>query len=199
MASDALHVTYGDALAHRASELGVAVDDWLVMREAFRDGPLTPGPATGLDAFVALRAQHLIRSHGADSAAVASELLQTWRRIGDAAGPIVLHVDVQPCIDCSTFVACVIEFLHAAGRGANGTDPGVAVAHGVDGEAVALTDADAATVAGLWELLEASDAASLTLAATDIEGAGAVHAIPELPAMLARRAAGDVALEHVHP
>ena len=195
---DVLHVTYGDELAEGVREHGV--DDVLVVREALRDGPLVPSPNEDPAAFVAARARHLASHHGADEAAVRAELTDAWGRIAAHDGAIVLHVDVEPCIDCAAFAACALEALHRAGRGIARTETGVSLVRGSDpSDAVELSPQTIAAGAGAWRLLVAGDDAGLTLAATDLEGMGGMSGFPELPALLVRRAKGDVPLDEVHP
>lgn len=196
--SDALHVTYGDDLAVALRSHGT--DDVLVIREALRDGPLVPSPNEDHAAFIAARARHLAAHHGADEVATREELTAAWSRIATHDGTVVLHVDVEPCIDCATFAACALEALHRAGRGIARNETGVSIVRGGDpADAVVLTPADIAAGAGSWRLLVAGDAAGLTLAATDLEGMGGMSGFPELPALLIRRAAGDVPLAEVRP
>jgi hypothetical protein len=196
---DVLRVTYGDELADQLQAEGVD-DAPLVVRDAMRAGPLVPGPAEGLEPFVATRAHYLARHHGADEHAVRHELAQAWQRIAIHEGIVVLHVDEQPCIDCATFTACALDVLHHAGRGIARSQTGVQLVRGGDpARAVELQPADIAAGAGAWRLLQAGDAAGLTLAATDLEGRGGMSGYPELPALLVRRAQGDVPLEQVHP
>lgn len=197
--SDVLHVTYGDDLADALRRVGVVAEP-LVVREALRDGALAPPPSEGLEAFVALRARHLAAAHDADETAVRDELEAAWRRIAAHEGSIVLVVDREPCIDCATFAACALDVLHRAGRGIARSDTGVSILRGTDLDAIeALGAADVAAGAGAWRLLVAGDAAGLTLAATDLEGTGGMAGFPELPALLVRRANGDVPLDEVHP
>lgn len=187
-----LHVAYGDALADRLRDR-VEQADVLVVREALRDGPLTPSPNESLDAFVAARARHLASRHGADEQAARLELGAAWQRLADHPGDIVLHVDQAHCVDCATFTACALELLHRAGRGVAGNRTGVSI--GRDGREVELRPADLAAGAGAWRLLVAGDGPGLTLAATDLEGSGGMAGFPELPGLLVRRAEGDVELE----
>ncbi len=195
---DALHVTYGDELAKGLREHGV--DDALVVREALRDGPLVPSPNEDSAAFIATRARHLAAHHGADEAEVRAELTAAWQRIATHDGEVVLHVDEAPCIDCAAFAACALEALHRAGRGIARNATGVSIVRGSDpAGAVELTPQDIAAGAGAWRLLVAGDDAGLTLAATDLEGMGGMSGFPELPALLVRRAKGDVPLDEVHP
>ncbi len=197
--STVLYVTYGDELAEQLRATGVGADP-LVVREALRDGPLTPPPAEGLDAFVAVSARHLAAHHGADEAAVRDELAAGYRRIGEHDGIVRIHVDREPCIDCATFLGLTLQLLHLAGRGVARSETGVEVVRGGDpADAVVLGAADVAAGAGAWRLLVAGDEAGLTLAATDLEGAGGMAGMPELPALLVRRAKGDVPLAEVHP
>lgn len=203
MASDAsttvLHVAYGDELADavRARAPGAEL---LVVHEALRDGPLSPSPNEAFDAFVATRARHLAAHHGADEARAAEGLREAWQRIGAHDGPIMLHVDEQPCVDCATFAACALEALHRAGRGSAGGDTGVSIARGGDpATAVELTPEGVAAAAGAWRLLVEGDESGLTLAAADLEGLGGLGGMPELPGLLVRRAGGDVPLDEVHP
>lgn len=197
-ADDVLHVTYGDELADRLrAEHDI---EPLVVREALRDGPLAPSPNEDLAAFVAARARHLAREHGADEARARAELDEAWRRIGTHGGQVVLYVDEAPCVDCATFVALALDVLHRAGRGIAGSFTGIQVARGADPHAgEELEPSDVAAGAGAWRLLVAGDDAGLTLAATDIEGTGGMSGMPELPGLLVRRARGDVPLDEVHP
>jgi hypothetical protein len=196
--TDVLHVTYGDDLADGVRAHGV--DDVLVVREALRDGPLVPSPNEDVAAFVAARARHLAAQHGAEEAAVRDELTSAWGTIAAHAGTVDLHVDVEPCIDCATFAALALDTLHRAGRGIARNETGVRIVRGADpADAVELTPQDVAAGAGAWRLLVAGDGAGLTLAATDLEGMGGMSGFPELPALLVRRAKGDVPLVEVHP
>jgi hypothetical protein len=196
--SDALHVTYGDELAVELRSHGI--DDVLVIREALRDGSLVPSPNEDPAAFVAMRARHLAAAHGADETTAREELAAGWDRIATAAGDVLLYVDAEPCIDCATFAACALEALHRAGRGVARERTGVSVVRGGDpADAVELSPQDVAAGAGAWRLLVAGDDAGLTLAATDLEGMGGLSGFPELPALLVRRAKGDVPLDEVHP
>ncbi len=198
MTAPTLHVTYGDELADQLRAHGV--DDVLVVREALRDGPLEPSPTEGIAAFVAMRAHHLSTHHGADEATAHDELADAWDRIAHHAGDVLLYVDSEPCVDCATFASCALEALHRAGRGIARNETGVRIVRGADpADAVALTPADIAAGAGAWHLLVQRDAAGLTLAATDLEGLGGMSGFPELPALLVRRAKGDVPLAEVHP
>jgi hypothetical protein len=197
--SAVLYVTYGDDLADQLRSRAPGAD-LLVVREALRDGPLVPPPADGLDAFVVVRARHLARTHGADESAARTELQSAWERLAAYTGEVVLVVDAEPCVDCAAFAACALDVLHRAGRGVAGRDQGVRVSRGGDpAGSVALRAADIAAGAGAWRLLVAGDDAGLTLAATDLEGTGGMAGIPELPALLVRRARGDVPLDEVHP
>ena len=197
--STVLYVTYGDELADQLRASGVGGEP-LVVREALRDGPLAPTPAEGVDAFVAMRARHLARAHDADEAAVRAELDAAYERISSHDGVVRILVDREPCIDCATFLALLLELLHRAGRGVARNQTGVEVVRGGDpADAVALGPADVAAGAGAWRLLAAGDDAGLTLAATDLEGMGGMAGMPELPALLVRRARGDVPLDEVHP
>jgi hypothetical protein len=197
--SDTLHVTYGDDLADELVERDPSIEP-LVIREALRDGPLTPTPAESLDAFVAMRARHLASEHDADEASARDELAAGWHRIFEHGAAVVLYVDELPCIDCATFAACALDFLHRAGHAIAGSSTGVQIVRGTDpAEAVELTAADVAAGAGAWHLLVAGDDAGLTLAATDLEGRGGMGGFPELPALLVTRARGDVALDDIHP
>lgn len=199
MASDVLHVTYGDELADALREHAPDADV-LVVREALRDGPLVPSPNEDLAAFVAVRAHHLATHHGADEALASEELAHAWRRLCEHRGPVLLHVDQDPCIDCATFAACALEALHRAGRGVAGNDTDVSIVRGGDpADSVELTCASLSAGAGAWRLLVAGDAAGLTLAAADLEGLGGMGGFPELPGLLVRRAKGDVPLDEVHP
>lgn len=196
--SDVLHVTYGDELADGLHARGI--DDVLVVREALRDGPLVPSPNEDLSAFVAARARHLASRHGADEALVRDELAAAWNAIATHTGTVDLHVDVEPCIDCAAFAALALDTLHRAGRGVARNDTGVRIVRGADpADAVELSPQDVAAGAGAWRLLVAGDSAGLTLAATDLEGMGGMAGFPELPALLVRRAEGDVPLDEVHP
>ncbi len=196
--SDVLHVTYGDELADGLRAHGIA--DVLVLREALRDGPLVPSPNEDVAAFVAARARHLSARHEADEPQVRAELAAAWQAIADHDGTVVLHVDVDPCIDCATFAALALDVLHRAGRGIARNETGVRIVRGSDpADAVELTPQDVAAGAGAWRLLVAGDAAGLTLAATDLEGMGGMSGFPELPGLLVRRAEGDVPLDEVHP
>ena len=201
MASDAvLHVTYGDDLAAQLRSGGIADGDLLVVREALRDGPLSPSPNEDPAAFIAVRAHHLAAAHGADEAEAREQLTAAWNRIATHDGIVALYVDREPCIDCATFAACALEALHRAGRSIARGDTGVRIVRGSDpADAADLTPGDVAAGAGAWRLLVAGDAAPLTLAATDLEGQGGMSGFPELPALLIRRAEGDVPLEDVHP
>ncbi|MCW2925225.1 MAG: hypothetical protein JWM98_2629 [Thermoleophilia bacterium] len=192
-----LHVTYGDALAEGLR--ATAPDaDVLVVREALRDGPLSPSPNEDPAAFIAVRARHLAAAHGADETEARAELTAAWERIAAHDGDVVLHVDAEPCIDCATFVACALEAMHRAGRAVARGRTGVAIVRG-DADAVELTPAAVAAGAGAWRLLVAGDDAGLTLTATDLEGQGGMGGYPELPGLLVRRAQGDVPLAEVHP
>ncbi len=196
--SDVLRVTYGDDLAEGLRANGV--DDVLVVREALHDGPLVPSPNEDLAAFVAARARHLATHHGADEAQVRDELAAAWNTIAAHEGTVDLHVDVAPCIDCAAFAALALDTLHRAGRGIARNETGVRIVRGADpADAVELTPQDIAAGAGAWRLLVAGDAAGLTLTATDLEGMGGMSGFPELPALLVRRAEGDVPLDEVHP
>ena len=196
--SDVLHVTYGDELADGLRAHGI--DDVLVMREALRAGPLVPSPTEDPAAFIAVRARHLAAAHGADEAQVREELTSAWTAISEHDGVVALYLDVKPCIDCATFAACALDALHRAGRGIARDETGVQVVRGSDpADAVDLTPRDVAAGAGSWQLLVAGDAAGLTLAATDLEGMGGLSGFPELPALLIRRAQGDVPLDEVQP
>lgn len=196
--SDVLHVTYGDDLAEGLRAHGI--DDALVVREALRDGPLVPSPNEDPSAFVAARARHLAASHGADESQVREELTAAWATIASHDGTVDLHVDEQPCIDCATFAALALDTLHRAGRGIARNDTGVRIVRGSDpADGVELKPQDVAAGAGAWRLLIAGDAAGLTLTATDLEGMGGMAGFPELPALLVRRAEGDVPLAEVHP
>ena len=99
--SDTLHVTYGDDLADELVERDSSIEP-LVIREALRDGPLTPTPAESFDAFIAMRARHLAADHDADQAAITAELHAAWQRLEQHTGDVVLYVDELPCIDCAT-------------------------------------------------------------------------------------------------
>jgi hypothetical protein len=196
--SDVLHVTYGDELAVALRSHGI--DDVLVIREALRDGSFVPSPNEDLAGFVAMRARHLAAAHGGDETAVREELAEAWNRIASHQGTVVLYVDEQPCIDCATFAALALDTLHRAGRGIARNETGVRIVRGSDpADAVELSPQDVAAGAGAWRLLVAGDAAGLTLAATDLEGMGGMSGFPELPALLVRRAKGDVPLDEVHP
>jgi hypothetical protein len=203
MASDdsttPLHVTYGDALADRLR--AVAPDaDVLVVRESLREGPLVPSPNEDPAGFIAVRARFLATAHGADEAEARASLTEAWQRIATHAGEVVLHDDVEPCIDCATFAALALETLHRAGRGVARSATGVAIVRGHDpADAVQLEAPDVAAGAGAWRLLVAGDEAGLTLTATDLEGRGGLRGFPELPGLLVRRAKGDVPLDEVHP
>jgi hypothetical protein len=193
-----LHVAYGDELAAALREREPAATDIVVVREALRDGPLSPSPTEDRDAFVRVRAHHLATAHGADEQEALAQLSAAWERLATHTGDIVLHVDEAPCVDCATFAALALETLHRAGRGVARSRTGVAIARG-DGEPVTLEAADVAAGAGAWRLLVAGDEAGLTLAATDLEGRGGLRGFPELPGLLVRRAQGDVPLDEVHP
>jgi hypothetical protein len=191
-----LHAIYGDELA-RALVAHAPDADVLVVREALRDGPLATGSgAADLDAFVELRAAHLVDHHGADGSRVRDELAESWQRIATADGDVVLHVDERECVDCAAFLACALDLLHRAGRGIARSRTGVAIARGGDpATAVELRAADLAAAAGAWRMLVVGDAAGLQLAAHD----GPDGPVADLPSLLAVRARGDVALEEVHP
>lgn len=195
---DVLHVTYGDVLADRIRD--DVAGDVLVVREALRDGPLSPSPNEDAAAFLAVRAHHLATNHGADESEVRAELGAAWEQITTHTGDVVLHVDAESCIDCATFAACALEALHRAGRAVAGGESGVAIARGGDlSTTTSLTPADVAAGAGAWRLLVAGDAAGLTLSATDLEGEGGLSGFPELPGLLVHRAKGDVPLDEVKP
>lgn len=199
MASDLLRVTYGDDLADQLRQLGLGGEP-LVVHEALRDGPLRPSPNEDMASFVAARARHLSTCHGADEAQARAELADAWKRIASHDGTVALHVDEAPCIECATFVALALDVLHRAGRGMGDSETGVQVVRGADpSAAVELTPGDVAAGAGMWRLLVAGDDSALTLAATDLEGLGGMGGFPELPALLVRRAKGDVPLDEVHP
>ncbi|MCW2927428.1 MAG: hypothetical protein JWM86_1396 [Thermoleophilia bacterium] len=195
---DVLHVTYGDELADRIR--GDVTGTVVVVREALRDGPLSPSPNEDSAGFLTVRAHHLAAHHGADESAVRAELEQAWNQLAVHTGDVVLHVDAEPCIDCATFAACALEALHRAGRGIARSETGVSIARGGDLSTVTtLEPADLAAGAGAWRLLVAGDGAGLTLTATDLEGNGGMAGFPELPGLLVRRADGDVPLDEVRP
>jgi hypothetical protein len=203
MASDdattPLHVTYGDALADGLRAIAPTAD-LLVVHESLREGPLVPSPNEDAAGFVAVRARFLASAHDADEAATRAQLADAWERIGNHAGDVVLHVDVEPCVDCATFAALALDTLHRAGRGVARNATGVSIVRGSDpADAVVLEPPDVAAGAGAWRLLVAGDDAGLTLAATDLEGRGGLRGFPELPGLLVRRAKGDVPLNEVHP
>lgn len=193
-----LHVTYGDALA-QLLRAHAPDGEVLVVRDALRGGPLAPSPTESMDAFVAVRARHLAQEHGADEQAAAQELAQAWQRIQQHGGDVALHVDVQPCVDCATFLACALDALHRAGRGVSEADTGVAVVRGADpADAVQLTPEGLAAGAGLWRMLSGGDHDGLVLAAADLEGLGGIGGYPELAGLLARRGEDDVPLSELH-
>lgn len=196
---DALHVTYGDDLAEALRAAGLT-EEPLVVREALHDGPLVPSPNEDMAAFVAARARHLARVHGADEAQVRLELEDAWQRLATHAGPVVLHVDEAPCIDCAAFLALALDVLHRSGRSIAKSDTGIEVMRGADPSTrVELEPSDVAAGAGAWRLVVAGDDSGLTLAAADIEGTGGMNGMPELPGLLVRRAQGDVPPDELRP
>lgn len=121
---DTLHVAYGDVLAEKLPGVNV-----LVVREALREGPLSPGPADRMEEFVARRAGFLAMRFGAPELSVREELQRAWQRLAAHAGPIVLHVDAAPCVDCATFVACALSVMKR-GRHAGRASGAMASARG---------------------------------------------------------------------
>lgn len=200
--SDVTHVAYGDVLGDRVRDALDPSGDVVVIREALRDGPLAPGPVPDLRAWVDVRAAHLAAEHGADREAAAAELRAAWSRVRSAQADVVLHVDHDPCVDCSSFLAAAIALLADAGRAVARSRTGVWIARGgaVDPAVwVELAPADVAAAAGAWRLLVSGDRDGLVLASADLEGRGGMRGAPELPGLLARRAQGDVSLVEVHP
>lgn len=199
-----LHIAYGDELAQSLHEHDPAAAT-VVVRDALRDGPLPPIEGDRAT-FVTARADHLVERHDADPATARADLAAAWDRVAGHGGPLVLHVDEIPCVDCATFVACALEVLQLTGRGGDPVEDaneptGVTIVHGVevDPDAEQLMGGQLAAGAGVWRLLQAGDEPALTMAATDLEGTGGIPGMPELAGLLLHRVRGDVALDDIHP
>lgn len=174
---DTLHVAYGDMLAAKLPGLDV-----LIVREALREGPLSPDPAERLEEFVARRAGFLAKRYDAPELSVREDLKRAWQRLATHAGPIVLHVDEAPCIDCATFVACALSVMER-GMHAGRAPAAVAVARGgVAG--VPLAPSEIAAGVAAWRMLCAGDREGLGGAAARPEGLGG---LPEFWSLLALR------------
>lgn len=185
---DTLHVAYGDVIAEKLPGVDV-----VVVREALREGPLSPDPSEHLAAFVARRAGFLAMRYGALELSVQEELMRAWQRLATHAGPIVLHVDAAPCVDCATFVACALSVVDRGARDeqARRAPARVKIARGgVAG--VPLAPREIAEGAAAWRMLCAGDLEGLGLAAARPEGLGG---LPEFWRLLALRAQGDAPIQ----